>query len=414
MTKPAARTAASKAPQAGACGAKAAKASQAKPVPRVAKAPRRRPGPANIFGADPHKHTLTATVLDCRGGVLGTRSFRVSGEGHQAMEAWALGFGRVERWGIEGASGLGRHTAVYLAERGHDVRDCSPNRTNERRRARQQGKTDASDSLRIARETQADPAMPRAFKRAAGDAGPDETTELMALWHKARRSVLKSRQHILNEAENLLCDLPLEMRELLPATKDVKPRLAALARLDRAGTIDAPTRLRLQLLDGYAQEVAELDAREKLAVRQLAGLTTAAGSSLDGLCGISTRSAAELLVEVGDPRRFAGEGGFARFNGTAPIPASSAEGDGEPVRYRLNRGGNRRVNAVLHIMAVTQLAHDQRARHIFDEARHRGHSKKEAMRVLKRHLSDVVYRRMLADLDRRLAAPPGTKVKRVA
>jgi hypothetical protein len=145
--------------------------------------------------------------------------------------------------------------------------------------------------------------------------------------------------------------------------------------------------------------VAELDAKEKQAVKELARLTKTAGSSLDGLCGISTRSAAELLVEVGDPRRFVGEGGFARFNGTAPIPASSAEGDGEPVRYRLNRGGNRRVNAVLHIMAVTQLAHDERARRIFDDARHRGHSKKEAMRVVKRHLSDVVYRRMLADLE---------------
>jgi len=217
----------------------------------------------------------------------------------------------------------------------------------------------------------------------------------------------------LNEAESLLCELPLEMRELLPATKDVKPRLAALARLERASTLDAPTRLRLELLDGYAKEVAELDAKEKLAVRQLARLTKAARSTLDELCGLSTRSVAELLVEVGDPRRFAGEGGFARFNGTAPIPASSAEGDAEPVRYRLNRGGNRRVNAVLHIMAVTQLAHDPRARRIFDDARHRGHTKKEAMRVLKRHLSDVVYRRMLADLERRLAAQ-NTDLKRVA
>ena len=95
-----------------------------------AKAPHRRRGLANIFGADPHKHTLTATVLDCRGGVLETRSFRVSGEGHRAMEAGALGLGPDSPLGgIEGASGLGRHTAMYVAERGHDVRDCSPNRT---------------------------------------------------------------------------------------------------------------------------------------------------------------------------------------------------------------------------------------------------------------------------------------------
>lgn len=123
------------------------------------------------------------------------------------------------------------------------------------------------------------------------------------------------------------------------------------------------------------------------------------------MCGIAERIEAELLVEVGDPRRFTGEGGFARFNGTAPLPASSAEGDGEPVRHRLNRGGNRRVNACLHRIAVTQLRCDPRARRIYDDSRRRGHTKKEAMRVIKRHLSNVVYRRMTRDLKAR-AQPP--------
>ena len=114
----------------------------------------------NVFGADPHKRTVTATVLDERGGVLGTATFRVSGDGHRAMEAWALRFGPIARWGIEGACGLGRHTAMYLAGQGHDVRDVCPTRTAERGRRRRQGKSDHLDSLRIARETQADPAMP--------------------------------------------------------------------------------------------------------------------------------------------------------------------------------------------------------------------------------------------------------------
>jgi transposase len=69
-------------------------------------------------------------------------------------------------------------------------------------------------------------------------------------------------------------------------------------------------------------------------------LVRQSGSTLDELCGLSTRSVAELLVEVGDPRRFT-EGGFARFNGSAPLPASTAEGPGEPVRHRFNPGGNR-------------------------------------------------------------------------
>jgi transposase len=178
--------------------------------------------------------------------------------------------------------------------------------------------------------------------------------------------------------------------------------------------LGAPTDLRLHLLDDHARAVAELDAKDQEATAELAKLTKAAGSTLDELCGISTRSAAELLVEVGDPRRFTGEGGFARFNGTAPLPASSGEGDDEPKRHRLNRGGNRRVNAVLHRMAVTQLRCNDRAKAIFEDARRRGHSKKEARRVLKRHLSDVVYRRMMTDFRANAATKSNSHLRRAA
>ena len=362
------------------------------------------PDAGNVVGADPHKHTVTASVLDERGGVLGTGTFRVSGDGHRAMEAWALEFGPIARWGIEGAGGLGRHTAMYLIGQGHDVRDVCPNRTAEQSRRRRDGKTDALDSARVARETQADPAMPTAFKRAAGDAGPDETHELLALWHNARRSILKSRQHLLNEAEHLLNDLPEALRAELPETSEVRARLRALAHRDASAAWDPATTLRLRLLDGHTATVADLDAQDREAATELRRLGRVAGSTLHELCGIAERIEAELLVEVGDPRRFTGEGGFARFNGTAPLPASSAEGDGEPVRHRLNRGGNRRVNACLHRMAVTQLRCEPRARKIYGDARRRGHTKKEAMRILKRHLSDVVYRRMTLDLQARQAA----------
>ncbi|MGH8996714.1 MAG: transposase [Acidimicrobiales bacterium] len=183
------------------------------------------------------------------------------------------------------------------------------------------------------------------------------------------------------------------------------PPPGALTGLEGAGVTDRATRLRLGLLETHRADIAQLDRREAEIADELARLVKTAGSSLGGLCGIADRSDAELLVEVGDPRRFAGEASFARFNGTAPLPASSAEGDGQPTRHRLNRGGNRRVNAVLHRMAVTQLQHEPRARAIYDNARTRGHTKKEAMRILKRHLSNVVYRQMMADLNRRLAAP---------
>jgi transposase len=359
-------------------------------------------------GIDPHKKTLTATVLDGRGGMVATASFKVSGVGHRALEEWATGFGAVRRWGIENASGLGRHTAIFLIERGCDVRDVCPTRTAEQSRKRRQGKTDVLDSLRIAREVQADPDLPMAFKRAPGDAGPDESHELLNLWHNQRRSLLKTRQHLLNEAESILLELPEEIRETLPATAKVRPRLRALVDRDRSITWDPVTALRLRLLDDHAAAIAELDTREREASRELADLVRRTGSTLSELCGIADRSDAELLVETGDPRRFAGEGGFARFNGTAPLPASSAEGDDEPKRHRLNWGGNRRINAVLHRMAVTQLRCEPRARQIYDDARRNGHTKKEAMRILKRHLSNVVYRRMLRDLNSTLATGPTT------
>jgi transposase len=367
---------------------------------------RRGPGPSsvlitpdcagNVVGIDPHKRTLTAAVVDARGGIVAAEHFRVSGEGHRALAAWARQFGPIARWGIENATGWGRHTAVFLAGRDQDVRDVCPNRTARSDRARQRGKSDTLDAERIARETLAHPLLPRAFKRVTG-AGPDEQTELLALWHRARRSILTSRQHLLNEAEHLLAELPLELREQLPDSKAVRPRLVALAGRNRRRRWDAATALRLRLLDDYRQRIAALDADEKAVCRDLAALVRASGSTLDRLCGLSTRSVAELLAEIGDPRRFT-EGGFARFNGTAPIPASTAEGPGEPIRHRYNPGGNRRVNAILHRMAVTQLRCEPRAQALYARARARGHTKKEARRILKRHLSDVIHRRMMRDL----------------
>jgi transposase len=166
----------------------------------------------------------------------------------------------------------------------------------------------------------------------------------------------------------------------------------------------------LQLLDGYRTQIATLDREEKDVVARLRELVQASGSTLGELCGLDTRSVAELLVEVGHPRRFT-EGGFARFNGTAPLPASTAEGPGEPVRHRYNPGGNRRINAILHRMGVTQLRCEPRAKRIYANARADGHTKKEARRILKRHLSDAIYRRMRRDLlahSAETGRPPGS------
>jgi hypothetical protein len=100
------------------------------------RAKKRGPGPShlligpdiadNVVGIDAHKQTLTATIVDPRGGILASEHFRVSGDGHRALEAWALRFGSIARWGVEGAWSSGRHTAMFLCGRGYDVRCRAP------------------------------------------------------------------------------------------------------------------------------------------------------------------------------------------------------------------------------------------------------------------------------------------------
>ena len=99
------------------------------------------------------------------------------------------------------------------------------------------------------------------------------------------------------------------------------------------------------------------------------------------------------LVEVGDLSRFPDRNHFASWTGTAPVDASS----GDHVRHRLSRGGNRQINRVLHIMATVQLRTPTEGRAYFDRKKATGKTSMEAMRCLKRRLSDIVYRTMLSD-----------------
>jgi hypothetical protein len=128
-----------------------------------------------------------------------------------------------------------------------------------------------------------------------------------------------------------------------------RPRLNALAARNRRQRYDTPTRLRLQLLDRYTAQIAALDREEKTVVAELRALVRTSSSTLAELCGLDTRSVAELLVEVGDPRRFT-EGGFARFTGTAPLPASTAEGPDRAERSEPRSGtldGDRWPRAII-------------------------------------------------------------------
>jgi transposase len=143
--------------------------------------------------------------------------------------------------------------------------------------------------------------------------------------------------------------------------------------------------------------------RKKEANKELSTLLAATGTSLTSLHGVGPSGAARLLAEVGQVTRFPTRAHFASWNGTAPIDASS----GDQVRHRLSRAGNRQINRVLHIMAVVQLRNPTQGRAYYDRKVAAGKTPREAMRALKRRLSDVACRQMTTDAKARETGPGG-------
>jgi transposase len=155
-----------------------------------------------------------------------------------------------------------------------------------------------------------------------------------------------------------------------------------------------------------AELIADLERvyqRSKQADKELKELVAATGTTLMELHGIGPSGAARLLVEVGAISRFPDRGHFASWNGIAPIDASS----GDQVRHRLSRAGNRQINRVLHIMATVQLRNPTEGRAYFDRKKASGKTSMEAMRALKRRLSDIVYRQMTNDAVAPMRTGPG-------
>ena len=112
--------------------------------------------------------------------------------------------------------------------------------------------------------------------------------------------------------------------------------------------------------------------------------------------GVGPIVACYLIGYTGDIGRFATKAHYARYNATAPLNASS----GPSPRHRLNDRGNRQLNHAIHIAAVTQISHDTAGRDYYQRKRAERHSDKEALRALKRRISDAVYQRLRADAHR--------------
>jgi transposase len=343
-----------------------------------------------IIGMDPHKRSATIEVVDERGQILAVGRYGTDRAGYAEM----LQAGRKHPdrlWAVEGCNGIGRHLAHRLVHDGETVVDV-PTKLSAQARVFATGngrKTDPVDAHSVAMVALRTPNLLRVEV--------DDDLIVMGMLVDRRDELGRARTQTINRLHRLLLELfPGGAPRFLSSHK-ARVMIATIKPRDLVGK--TRRRLAVELI----VELEAIDKRIKAVKKELAVLVEARGSTLMGLTGIGPSGAARLLADVGDIHRFADRDRFASWNGTAPLDASS----GDQKRHRLSRAGNRRINRTLHIMAVVQLRNPTEGRAYFDAKKAADKTSMEAMRALKRRLSNVVYAQMTADQKRREAASPG-------
>jgi transposase len=346
-----------------------------------------------IIGVDPHKMSVTIEVVDTHERLLGSGRFDTNNTGYAAMCRYVKQWPD-RGWAVEGANGAGRPLAQRLVAAGERVVDV-PAKLAARVRLFDTGhnrKTDALDAHSIAVVAVRTEGLRRVVE--------DGELEALRMLTDRRDELARQRVQTVNRLQRLLSELLPGQRKRDLSAAQAKAMLATVRPRDIAGK----TRRRMA-----AEEVADLvavDAKLKRIKAELKATVLERGSGLMDIYGIGPAGAARVLADVGDVARFADRNRFASWTGTAPLDASS----GAQTRHRLSRAGNRRMNHVLHVAAIVQIRHDTEGRAYYRRKLAAGKTPMDALRCLKRRLSDVVYRQLVADsaLDRHTdGAGPG-------
>ena len=340
-----------------------------------------------VLGSDSHKHTHTIVAVDANGVELGQTTVKATPAGHLAARRWAEQWPE-RTWALEDCRHLSRRLEADLLRAGERALRVPPKlMAGTRRGVRQPGKPDPIDALAVARAALREPDLPVARL--------DGAERELRLLVDHREDLVATR----TRAENRLL---WHLHELEPGW-----RLASGA-LSRFKTLDAVAE-RLAAHDGVVAEIAgelveavrDLTVRVNALERRIASVVTPLAPGLLALHGCGPLTAAKLVGETAGAARFRSPAAFARHNGTAPVPVWS----GNETRHRLSRGGNRQLNAALHRIAITQLQRPGPARDYVAKRLASGSTKTEAVRCLRRHLSDEVFRRLRTDEQARLAPP---------
>lgn len=334
-----------------------------------------------ILGIDAHKRTHTVVAIDEAGRQLGAKTtMATTTEAHLELVRWAEGFGPQRRWAVEDCRHLSRRLEADLLAAGEQIVRVPPKMmAHARDAARTYGKSDPIDALAVARAALREPGLPVARLD-----GPSRELRLLV---DHREDLVRDRTAHINR-------LRWHLHELDPSW-DPSPR--SLIRYKHLDALVA----RLKGLDGMVARIAsdlverirELTVQANALEREIEARVRVLAAKLLEITGVAALTGAKIVAETADVRRFRSKDAYARHNGTAPLPVWS----GNRTRHRLSRTGNRQLNASIHRIAVTQKRCHDGARIYLERRMANGNTKTEALRALKRKLSDVVYRALLAD-----------------
>jgi len=343
-----------------------------------------------IIGVDPHKLSVTIEARDNREILRATGRFGTDARSyHQLLKVARQWPERV--WAVEGANGIGRPLTQRLLASGEQVLDV-PARLAARARVSGTGqgrKTDAADAHAIV--------MVALRDKGLREVTADPELAVLRMLCDRRDELSRARNQALNRLHRLFLDLLPGGAPVKKSVSQYQVLLATVRPRDLAG------KTRRRMAAEELEDLHRLDAKLKSMKAELKTAVAATGSHLMDIHGIGPAGAARILADVGDIARFPDRNHFASWTGTAPIDASS----GQHIRHRLSRAGNRRLNHVLYIAGIVQLRHDTAGRACHRRKLAAGKTPMEAMRCLRRRLSDAVCRQLAADACSQANASPG-------
>jgi transposase len=346
---------------------------------------------AVMIGVDPHKGSHTAVVIDVAEEPLG--ELRVCASAAQAgkLVAWAAAWPE-RTWAVEGARGLGRLLAQQLVAAGERVLDVQPKLASRVRllQAGDTNKNDPNDALSVA--------VAALRSRTQQQVRADDYPAVLKVWSKRHRDLARARNQVACRLHAVLCDLvPGGLSKEISAAQAAK----ILEHITPSGTVALA---RAELAAEFLADLRHLDAQLRDTRKKLTAAVKASGTTVTRVFGVGPVITGTVIGDVADVSRFPGRDHFAAYNGTAPVEVSS----GNRKIHRLSLRGNRRINHAIHMAAITQIRHrhsDGRA--YYDKKVAEGKTHKEALRCLKRRISDAIFARLQADARQASAKGPG-------